>query len=162
MYTGEKACVCWQGSQKDQQPGKNIDREMCSRSEWSCGGRRRNIFTSGYSSLLQTISRLLLGLFSGHHTSPLAAEYENSGTSTTWPTRKERSQGVCVWKDSKFKITSFTREETVSRWVGFHGHIGYYYLTIVCLSFSGLSYFGRPVWWVPQQRCAWVYSASCM
>lgn len=77
-------------------------------------------------------------------------------------TERTFSRRLCVWKDSKFNITSFTREEIDSRWVGFHGHIGYYYLTIVCLSFSGLSYFGRPVWLAPQQRRAWVCNASCM
>lgn len=103
MYTGEMACVCWQGSQKDQQPGKNIDREMCSRSEWSCGGRRRNIhfWIFQFASNHFPAAAAALGLFSGHHTSLLGevccAEYENSGTSTTWPTRKECSQGVCVF-----------------------------------------------------------------
>lgn len=130
--------------------------------KWMVLWRKKNEYTSGYSSLLRTISRLLLLALFFWPLAEVCWVWEFGHQHDLAHTERTFSRRLCVWKDSKFNITSFTREEIDSRWVGFHGHIGYYYLTIVCLSFSGLSYFGRPVWLAPQQRRAWVCNASCM
>lgn len=54
----------------------NLERTLTEKCAQEVNGlveEEEGIYTSGYSSLFQTISRLLLllGLFSGHHTSPL-------------------------------------------------------------------------------------------